>query len=218
MLTIPRYRIKLTQKTIKTCIDSINNGELAIGDDIDKFEKELSKMFGKKYCISTINGFASIFLVILANKIKEKNILVPAISTCFSFINAIKASGNKPIYTDVEIKTGNMDFSSALKMCSKHNCKLIISPNHFGIPSAIDNLKRSKIPIIEDCAQSFLTCAKSKSSAWGNISTYPTEISALSGTGLITTCQSVLITSTLDFTLTGLFFTVLSARQTKQSE
>ena len=157
MYKIPRLKINITQKETKSLLNAFQCGELVLGSDLNKFKKKLTKLFNKKYCLLTTNGFAAILSVILSTKIKEKNILIPAVSTCFSFFNAIKASGNYPVCADVELESGNIDYMSALKKYKIKKYKLIISPNHFGIPSKIKALQSIGVQITEDCAQSFFT-------------------------------------------------------------
>jgi dTDP-4-amino-4,6-dideoxygalactose transaminase len=82
---------------------------------------------------------------------------MPAASTCFAIYNAILASGNKVVFADVDENSGNIFPESVKDIISKQHVDIIISPNYFGIPSDIENLKSFGIPIIEDSAQSFLT-------------------------------------------------------------
>jgi dTDP-4-amino-4,6-dideoxygalactose transaminase len=82
---------------------------------------------------------------------------MPAASTCFAIYNAILASGNKVVFADVDENSGNIFPESVKDIISKQGVDVIISPNYFGIPSDIEDLKTFGIPIIEDSAQSFLT-------------------------------------------------------------
>lgn len=188
MHKIPRFRLNITPDETKSLLNSFRQGELVLGKDLDKFKKNLSKLFNKNYCALTANGFTSILLAILSTNTKGKNILIPAISTCFSFFNAIKASGNYPLFADVELESGNIDYSSASKEYKNKKYDLIISPNYFGIPSKIKKLKSIGVPVIEDCAQSFFTNAKLSSSADLQIfSFYPTKIiNAIDGGAVLT--------------------------------
>lgn len=176
-MKINRTKIVSELKSKQNVINAIDNGELAYGDSLNKLEKKLKSIFKKKYCILTSNGFSSIFLSIKALGLENKNILVPAISSCFSFVNAIKASGNIPIFCDVEESSGNICISSAKSIFHKKGFDGIVSPNHIGVISCIDELSQFCVPIIEDCAQSFLSNSEiTSSSTFQTFSFFPTKI------------------------------------------
>lgn len=176
-MKINRTKIVNELKSKQNVVNAIDNGELAYGDSLNILEKELKSIFKKKYCVLTSNGFSSVFLSIKALGLENKNILVPAISSCFSFVNAIKASGNIPIFCDVEESSGNICISSAKSIFHKKGFDGIVSPNHIGVISCIDDLSQFSVPIIEDCAQSFLSNSEITSSAtFQTFSFFPTKI------------------------------------------
>jgi perosamine synthetase len=57
-----------------------------------------------------------------------------------------------PILADINKTDFNIDLSS---LESINNVKAVIIPHTFGVPANIDAFRKLKIPIIEDCAQSF---------------------------------------------------------------
>ena len=188
MFKIPRIKVKVLQEQRDKLISVFESGELMLGGDLDLFETKLKQELNQDHCILTVNGFSAIVLAIHALNIRGKNILMPAISTCFAISNAIRASGNVPVFTDVEASTGNLDSRAALVLYNETGYDLMITPNHFGIASAIKELKSIGVPVIEDCAQSFLTNSHRNSEADMQVcSFYPTKIiNAIDGGAILT--------------------------------
>lgn len=188
MKSINRYKVLLTEKEIDRINDCITSGNLVTGDDILQFEKEISNLFNKKYCICVANGFAALHLSLNALGFKNKGIIVPALSTCYAILNSIRASGNYPVYCEVHPDSGNLDIKYCSRLLTKETIGCILSPNYFGIPSDIDSLKEYGLPVIEDSAQSFLTNSERISNSDLTVcSFYPTKmINAIDGGAIVT--------------------------------
>ena len=138
-MIVNRVKIVNELESKQNVLKAIDAGELAYGKSLNELEKNLKHLFNKKFCVLTSNGFSSIFLSIKALKLKNQNILIPAISSCFCFVHAIKASGNIPIFCDVDEQSGNIDYNSAVKIYNKVGYKAIVYPNHNGV---ICNVKK----------------------------------------------------------------------------
>ena len=106
--------------------------EFVNGKSCEEMKKILKSEFSSKYCSLTINGYSSLLMSILATGISGKNIAMPVTSTCFSILNAVKSSGNNPVFIDVNLEDANMSISSLQNEISNKKIQLIISPNHFG--------------------------------------------------------------------------------------
>lgn len=176
-MDVKRLKIPIEKSSLKRVEEAIVSGELAYGKSLAILEKTLTQLFNRKYCVLTSNGFSSVLLSIQSLGLKNENILVPAISSCFSFVNAIKATGNIPVFCDVELNSGNICLKSAAKVFKEKVVSAIVSPNHIGVLSHVDELAKFNVPIIEDCAQSFLSSSEVKSkSNFQVFSFFPTKI------------------------------------------
>ena len=122
-------------------------------------------MFGFRYCSTVSNGFAALFLSIRAFGLKDSNIVVPKISTCNAITNAVLASGNNPIFCDIDKEHFSLKVSDLERIASIADVGLIIAPSHFGIPAPISEYKHLGVPIIEDACQAFMTRTLIKSDA-----------------------------------------------------
>ena len=172
-------RVKLFQNTVSSqnALREINENNLTHGECLDKLKESLKKTFKKKYCILTSNCFFSIFLSLKALGLNKKRVLIPEVSTCFSFVNAIKASGNIPVFCSVDNEFGNLNVSSIDEIYESKGFDVILSPNHMGMILDTSVLVKYNVPIIEDCAQSFLTSSIKKSTSTVQVfSFYPTKV------------------------------------------
>lgn len=177
-MIVNRVKIVNEQESRQYVLEAIDAGELAYGKSGNELEKKLKHLFDKKFCVLTSNGFSSIFLSIKALKLTNQKILIPAISSCFCFVQAIKASGNIPIFCDVDEKSGNINYNSAVEIYNKVGYKAIVYPNHSGDVCDAKKFQQLSVPIIEDCAQSFLSNSEIKSNSTFQVfSFFPTKIS-----------------------------------------
>lgn len=191
-MDIQRFRISMASGTEQKVNEILNNGELALGPGILQFEKEIAFLAQNKFAVSTSNGFSALHLALEVLELRNKKIVMPAISSCMAIINAIKASGNEPYFIDSEDNSPNID---ANKVDGIENVAAIISPNYFGVLSNITDLGKFGIPLIEDCAQSAGTQHYAKVSQPSELkvfSFYPTKIiNAIDG-GMICTNDPIL--------------------------
>ena len=78
-------------------------------------------------------------------------------------MNAVKATDNLPVFCDVDLVSGNLDLESVEKTFHEIGFDAILSPNHMGKVLNTKKLEKYNVPIIEDCAQSFLSSTIKKS-------------------------------------------------------
>ena len=103
-----------------------------------------------------IVGRASSGIYLILNRyIKSKEVIIPA-NVCYAAVYPIIYSGNKPVFIDINPKTGNMNFEDIIKKVNE-NTGCIIFPHMYGNPSPeIIKLKKycnsKNILLIEDAA------------------------------------------------------------------
>lgn len=159
---------------------AIKKNQIAIGDFISTFEKEVSKFVKAKYAISTNSGTSALHIALkIAGVDFNTEVLVSTI-TFIAPINAILYNGGSPIFMDTN-NTFNIDavktldfiynetyFKNGKTYNKKTNKKIIaiIVVHVFGNPAEINKLvkicKERNIKIIEDCAESLGSYFKNK--------------------------------------------------------
>lgn len=129
------------------------SGQLAVGDEISKFEANLANYVGVKHSAAVVNGTAALHLALLSLGICRKSEVVIPDSACAALLNAVRMSGAKSVLVDTNPYDCNISVKSLEnKISSKTSC--IIAPHHFGFPCKIEEINSFGIPVIEDCAQS----------------------------------------------------------------
>ena len=166
-----------------------------------KFEKEVSKYTGSKYCLACNNGTSALLISILAIKSKNPVIIIPNINF-ISAANIIHLLGGKIILCDVNKKSGMIDektFEEIIRNCKIKKIKPdIFIPIHYAgnvldLGKISKICKNEKIKIIEDGCHSFGSSNKkikvgdSKLSEFTTFSFHPVKnITTIEG-GAITT-------------------------------
>jgi len=156
-----------TQAVIKV----LKKGYLGMGEEVKKFEKELSNFF-KRSAVCTSSGTSALHLALQAIGItKGDEVLVPTITYIASF-QAISASGAKPIACDIDPADLTICLKDAKKKLSKKT-KIIMPVHYAGSPGKLDNIykfaKKNKLRIIEDAAHAFGSIYKKKIGSTGDI-------------------------------------------------
>tara|TARA_B110000858_G_C17792691_1_gene470768 strand:+ start:986 stop:2083 length:1098 start_codon:yes stop_codon:yes gene_type:complete len=149
----------------KKVYEVIKKGWISMGSEVSKMETEASKILKNKNTILFNNGTSCLHAALLALGIKKGDeVIVPTLSY-ISSANAILYVGAKPIFCDSDVHTFNTNFELIKKKITKRT-KAIMTVDLKGMPIDYDylkkNLKKYKIPLISDSAESFGAMYKNK--------------------------------------------------------
>jgi len=155
---IPLYKIHTNSDDIRSVSKVVHrNMDWAIGPEIEKFEKELAKYVGTKFCLAFNSGTSALHASLLSIDLKPKHeVLVPSF-TFISTANSVLMAGGIPHFVDIEKNRLGLDPEKTEHAISK-NAKAIIPIHYAGLPCKIEELRhiadRKKIYLIEDAAES----------------------------------------------------------------
>ena len=147
----------LFPKIIKDIKRLIQNNKFILGDEVVKFEKNLSKFTNTKYCVSCANGTDALYIVLKSLNLKKYDEVIVPDMTWIATASTVINNNCKLRLVDVNIKNGSID---QLKVIKKINSKTkaIIAVNLWGYSANYKMLKKicnkKKILLIEDAAQS----------------------------------------------------------------
>ncbi len=135
----------------------LKQGKFVLGPYVEKFEKKISQIVKKKYCIGCSSGTNAIYLALKSIGIKKNDhVLVPSLSWVSTF-TAVKSLQAIPIGVEVD-NDFILSFNDIKKKITKKT-KAIIVVYFTGYYKKIKELKafckKRGVVIIEDCAQSF---------------------------------------------------------------
>ena len=141
--------------------DVISSGVLnsTKGIQVKTLEGEFAQMIGTKHAIAVSSGSAAIHAAICAINPDPGSEIITTPVTDMGAITPIIYQGCIPVFADIDPQSYNVTSETIAKQINP-NTKAIIVTHLFGNPcdmKPIMELAHSKnIPVIEDCAQSFL--------------------------------------------------------------
>jgi len=182
------------QEEIQEVQSVLNSGMLVQGPKVAELEMKFSQASGAKNTLAVSNGTAALHAALYAIGVGPSDEVITTPFTFAATVNSILMVGAKPIYTDIDPKTFNLDPSLIEKKITKKT-KAILVVDLFGQPADYKRIKaianKHNLLIVEDAAQSINADYFGKKS--GNIvdiacfSLYATK-NVMSGEGgLITT-------------------------------
>jgi perosamine synthetase len=125
----------------------------------DEFESALAARVGARYGIAFAYGRSGIMASLKALGISQAEVIIPAY-TCLVMAQAVVASGNRPVFVDIDLADYNMDVSAVKQALTPHT-RVIVATHLYGYPTDVDAIRAiagdDRVVVIEDCAQGLLT-------------------------------------------------------------
>lgn len=195
---IPIAKPIIGDEEIKAVGDVLKSGMLTQGEDVKRFEEKFSAYIGVKNSIAVSNGTIALDLALKALDLTPGD---EVISPAFTFIatsNSILYQGLKPVFSDVDPKTFNIDPESLSERITPKT-KAIVGVHLYGQPfdlKAVQQICDDKdLILIEDCAQAHGAEWNGKKVGGfgvGCFSFYPTKNMTTGEGGMITTDDDAL--------------------------
>lgn len=195
---IPIAKPIIGNEEIKAVGDVLKSGMLTQGEDVKRFEEKFSAYIGVKNSIAVSNGTIALDLALKALDLTPGD---EVISPAFTFIatsNSILYQGLKPVFSDVDPKTFNIDPESLSERITPKT-KAIVGVHLYGQPfdlKAVQQICDDKdLILIEDCAQAHGAEWNGKKVGGfgvGCFSFYPTKNMTTGEGGMITTDDDAL--------------------------
>ena len=162
-------------KIIKRIMES---GQYVEGEEIIKFEKNLSKFCGTKYCVALNSGTDALICGLLSLGVKKGDEVITPPNSFIASTAAIVHIGAIPRFVDV-MDDQNIDPKKIEKSINSKTTA-IMSVHLTGRMSKMKEIynisKKYKIPVIEDAAQAIGSSYKKiKSGNWGDVGCFSTH-------------------------------------------
>jgi len=160
-MRIPLLDLKAQYQSIKPEIQRainkvLDSTQFILGENVKKFEEEFARFCGTKYAIGVGNGTDALYLALRACGISGGDEVIVPVNTFIATAEAITLNGAKPVFTDINPSTCNIDVNKIEKVISKKT-KAIIPVHLFGQPAEMAAIlkvaKKYNLQVIEDCAQ-----------------------------------------------------------------
>jgi dTDP-4-amino-4,6-dideoxygalactose transaminase len=200
MHTIPLFDLHRQHSTLKSkilaTIEKVyNTNSFTFGPETEEFENSFAKLCNTKYAIGTHSGTDALILALKALDIKKDSEIITTPCTFSASADCIIHAGAKPIFIDVDSKTGNIDPDKIEKAISKKT-QAILLVHLYGVPCEMDKIikiaKKHQLKVIEDASHAHGSIYKNKPvGSLGDIacfSLYPSKsLGAIGNAGIITT-------------------------------
>ena len=160
---VPFFDLSAQQAVLKHQIDGniakvLEHGKYILGPEVSELEERLAEYTGAKYCITCANGTDALQIALMAIGVGPGDEVITPAFSYIAVAEVITLLGAKPVLTDVEADTYNIDPSDIENKITK-NTKAIVPVSLFGQPVDFDKINqlalKYNLTVIEDAAQSF---------------------------------------------------------------
>ncbi len=158
---VPKNKIPLgppyiTSDELRAVDRVLKSGQLSLGEETTKLEKEVAKWVGAKYAAATSSGTTALHLAVVTAGIGVGD---EVITSPFSFVastNCFLYEKAKPVFVDIDPESFNIDVSKIEKAITKKT-KAILGIDIFGYPAEWEEIiklaKKRGLKVIEDAAE-----------------------------------------------------------------
>ncbi len=195
---IPIAKPIIGHEEIKAVSDVLQSGMLTQGEDVRRFEEKFSAYIGVKNSIAVSNGTIALDLALKALDLQPGDEVVSPAFTFIATSNSILYQGLKPVFSDVDPKTFNIDPES-LKERITPRTRAVVGVHLYGQPfdlkAVLQICEDEDLILIEDCAQAHGSEYEGKKVGGfgvGCFSFYPTKNMTTGEGGMITTNDDAL--------------------------
>jgi perosamine synthetase len=190
-MNIPHSMPTLGEDEAKGLQEVLASGRIATGEEVAKFEQDMTSYLSLGGAVATASGTAALHLSLLALGVKEGDEVICPSFTCSALVNALYHCRATPRLVDVNEETMNISLTATRKALTKRTAAIII-PHMFGYPvEAMDDFLALGPPLIEDCAQSLGATHQGRmTGTWG-----AAAIFSFYATKVITTGQGGMVAS-----------------------
>ncbi len=136
---IPYNLPDITQAEIDEVVDTLRSGWIAKGPRTLKFEKEFAEYLGAKHAIAVNSCTAALHVSLLTQNIGPGDGVITTPMTFASTASTILHCGAKPVFADIDYRTGCIDPEEIAKKITPHT-KAIVPVHYSGQVCDLDRI------------------------------------------------------------------------------
>ena len=181
-------------KLLKIIDKTLSTGNYIGGDQIIKFERKVASLCNKKFGIALNSGTDALTLALYCSGVKRGDEVITPSNSFIASTAVIIHLGARPVFVDVKPDQSIDENLIEEKITKKTK---VIMPVHLtgrmcNMKKIMQIAKKHKLIVIEDCAQSILSCYDNKPSGsygeFGCFSTHPLKnLNAMGDGGFLVT-------------------------------
>lgn len=146
----------ITEQAKQNVMEVLNSRHLSEGVWVKRFEQELEKQFGYRNDVAVNSGTSALHLALLLAGVKQGDEVILPAQTFIATGMAILYCGAKPVFADIDKKTGNISVDSVSTKINERT-KAIIAVSWGGNPCDLLGLQKqcfyNQLSLIQDNAQ-----------------------------------------------------------------
>lgn len=188
---IPLCRPHLTDDDVAAVAEVLRSGHWAGGPLVRDFEKAFASSVRAPYGCA-LNSCASALQLALECLSQRGEVILPSF-TFGASANAVVKAGRKPVFIDIDPRTGNLD-PKHLDACRTVNTVAVMAVHYAGLSCDMDAItafcERHDLALIEDCAEAAGATWRGRpvgSFGVGCFSFFPTKNMSTGEGGMVTT-------------------------------
>ena len=162
---IPYNLPDITQAEIDEVVDTLRSGWIAKGPRTLKFEKEFAEYLGAKHAIAVNSCTAALHISLLTQNIGPGDEVITTPMTFASTASTILHCGAKPVFADIDYRTGCIDPEEIAKKITPHT-KAIVPVHYSGQVCDLDRIyelaDEHNLYVSEDAAHALWSCYKGR--------------------------------------------------------
>jgi dTDP-4-amino-4,6-dideoxygalactose transaminase len=132
------------------------NASFILGEEVSEFEEEFAAYCEVKYCVALNSGTSALHLALLALGVNPGDEVITTSNTFIATAEAICYTGAKPVFVDIDPKTGNLD-AALIERVVTGRTKAILPVHLYGRPADMDPIlgiaRKHGLVVIEDACQ-----------------------------------------------------------------
>jgi dTDP-4-amino-4,6-dideoxygalactose transaminase len=142
---------------IRDALDRVcHNAAFILGEEVERFERTFAEYCGVKHCVALNSGTSALHLALISAGIGPGDEVITVSNSFIATAEAIKYTGAKPIFVEIDPATANMDANEIEKAITKQS-RAIIPVHLYGRPADLDEITkiaaRHRLLVIEDACQ-----------------------------------------------------------------
>ena len=174
-----------------------STGAFSLGSELEEFEAEFATFCGTSCCVGVANGTVAIELALRALGAGPGREVVTVAQTFVATVEAIAATGARPVFVDIDPVTRCMD-PPALAAALSPRTVAVVPVHLYGRPAAmaaiLETCERAGVAVVEDAAQAHGALLDGRRAgsmgAAGCFSFYPTKnLGAMGDGGAVVTAD-----------------------------
>ncbi|MBU6390101.1 DegT/DnrJ/EryC1/StrS aminotransferase family protein [Patescibacteria group bacterium] len=157
MKKIPVSEPNIGKTEMRLVASAVKSGMVSsAGPFVAKFEQQFAGYCGRRFGAAVTNGTAALHLALAALETGAGDEVIVPDLTFVSVANAVRYSGARPVFADVEPETFNLD-PAKIDAAVTERTKAVIVPHLYGHPADMDKIMeaagRRGLAVIEDAAE-----------------------------------------------------------------